>query len=370
MATIIDDTIFDEDGKFFDQQLRAELFKLKIRRDAKRLLEDQERASSMAEFDGTPKLVYDPLPLATPELIPGLLPEYGTAAIIGETNTGKSLIALEIASALLTGEQLWEGIKPNRTIEKVMYVLGEHTPETLQGLYHRTQLPHSGQFNLIGPEQLHPYKALVIGGVQQQIAVDRLCKWCEGSQLIVFDPLAGFVQGMAAENDNATMRTLIDSMTLIASKVGAMSLILHHAGKPKMDETGQEVRRTSYASRGASSIEDALTHVFYLRKSISVKQAGNVEKFDLAVRKFKGNPSSEVFKLERDPDTKRNRLLSAKPIAKEGPTMEEKIELSAKVQRILENNKGFNVNTAIKMVADMEGYSETTMRRWIGATED
>ena len=369
MAQIIpdNDDVLGENGKFFAQQLKAELFKLKVRRDAKRLLEDQERASDAASFNGEPKLVYDPLPTETPELIPGLLPEYGTAAIVGETNTGKSLIAIEMASALLTGESLWGGIKPTRTINKVMYILGEHTCSTLQGLYHRTQLPHTGGFYLIGPEHLHPYKALVIGGVQQQIAVDRLSKWCEGSQLIVFDPLAGFVQGQSAENDNATMRTLIDSMSLIASRTGAVSLVLHHAGKPRMDEAGQEVRRTVYASRGASAIEDAFTHVFYLRKALSVKQSGDVEKFDLAIRKFKGNPSTDVFKLERDPETKRNRLLSAKPLGKGGPTLEEKLELAAKIQRIRENNPKFDMDTAIKLVADTEGYSKATVERWIGA---
>ena len=369
VAQIIPDSIdaFDEEGQFFKQQLAAEMFKQKIRRDAKRLIEDQERALDASSFDGQPALVYDPLPNETPFLIPGLLPENGTAAIVGETNTGKSLIAIEIASSLLTGEPLWEGIRPNRTIEKVMYILGEHTCSTLQGLYHRTQLPHAGQFHLIGPEHLHPYKALVIGGVQQQIAVDRLTKWCEGAQLIVFDPLAGFVQGQSAENDNATMRTLIDSMTLIASKVGAVSLILHHAGKPKMDDSGQEVRRTVYASRGASSIEDALAHVLYLRKSIAVKQQGDVEKYDLAIRKMKGNPSTDVFKLERDPDTKRNRLLSAKPIAKEGCTLDEKMMIAGKIQRVRENNPGFGMDTAIKVVADAEGYAVATIKRWLGS---
>lgn len=369
VAEVINDP-FDDNGTFFKQQLNAELFKLRIRRDAKRMLEDQELALHTSDSVEA-KLIYDPLPTDVPELIPGLLPEYGTAAIVGETNTGKSLIAIEMASSLLTGEPLWGAITPNRTISKVMYILGEHTCSTLQGLYHRTQLPHAGSFGLIGPEHLHPYKALVVSGVQQQIAVDRLTKFCEGSQLIVFDPLAGFVQGESAENDNATMRTLIDSMSLIASRVGAVSLILHHAGKPKMDESGQEVRRTVYASRGASSIEDALTHVFYLRKSISVKQQSNNEKFDLSVRKFKGNPSNEVFKLERDFETKRNTLIrDEKPIKKGGPTLDEKLALASKVQRVKENNEKFTTETAIKMVADAEGYPVATVRRWLGESAD
>lgn len=365
-----DNDVFGEDGTFFQQQLKAELFKLKIRRNAQQLLDGLDKDVMMATADMAAHLIYDPLPTEAPELIPGLLPEYGTAAIVGETNTGKSLCAIEMASSLLTGEPLWGAITPNRTISKVMYILGEHTCSTLQGLYHRTQLPHSGSFNLIGPEHLHPHKALVVAGVQQQVAVDRLTKFCAGAELIVFDPLAGFVQGESAENDNATMRTLIDSMSLIASRVGAVSLILHHSGKPQMNQEGQEVRRTVYASRGASSIEDALTHVFYLRKSISVKQQTNNEKFDLSIRKFKGNPSSEVFKLERDFETKRNTLIQDKPVKKGGPTLDEKFALAAKVQRLRENNPKFDINVAIKIVADAEGYPVATVKQWLGAVLD
>lgn len=190
-VNVAEETVsFDKDGKLWAQQLEASLFKERIRREVKRLIEDEERSQNVSENEMAPIKIYDPLPTDSPELIPGLMPEYGSMAIIGETNTGKSLIAIEMASSLLTGSPLWGSISPNRTIQKVSYVLGEHTCSTLQGLYHRTGLPHAGNFELIGPEHLHPYKALVVAGVQQQIAVDRLCKLVEGSQLIVFDPLA------------------------------------------------------------------------------------------------------------------------------------------------------------------------------------
>lgn len=370
VAEIIDETkSLDKDGAFYRQQLEAALFKERIRREVKQIVEAEELASHASDEPVQPVMVYDPLPTDVPELIPGILPEYGSMGIIGETNTGKSLLAIEMASSLLTGEPLWGSIYPNRTIQKVTYILGEHTCSTLQGLYHRTKLPHSGTFSLLGPEHLHPYKALVVSGVQQQIAVDRLCKFAEGSQLIVFDPLAGFLQGMNAENDNATMRTLIDSMTLIASRVGGVSLILHHAGKPKIDEQGQEIRRTVYMSRGASSVEDALTHVFYLRKSLAVRQAGNTERYDFSVRKFKGNPSNEVYKLVRDPETVRNTLAGEKPIRKLGPTFEEKNALNVKYFRIKEANPLFTHDTIVSIIAASEGFPKKTINEWLGAAE-
>ena len=354
-------------GKMYHDKMGVEIFNQRIRRDAKRQLEQEDRDVAAGAFTGEMKLIYDALPTETPELIPGLIPESGTAGIVGETDTGKSLIACEIGSSLLTGEPLWGSIHPARTIDKVVYILGEHTCQTIQGLFHRTQLPHAGKFHLIGPEHLHPYKALSIGGVAQPIAIDRLLKWTEGAGLIVFDPLGGFAQGLNAENDSASMRTLIDSMSLVATKNGAACLVLSHMGKPLMNTEGQEVRRTSYAMRGSSAQEDALTHVFYLRKAISVKQqAQNEERFDLSIRKFKGNPSNEVYRLLRDPDTKRNTLINAKP-AKHGgyPDRKEVEEYRRKIQRILENNPGFEPDTALKMVADGEGLPVGTLERWL-----
>jgi RecA-family ATPase len=357
----------EKGSKFWSDQLEASLFKERIRREVKKLIEDEER-DALATEPVEPVRIYDPLPTDVPELIPGILPESGTLGIVGETNTGKSLIALEIASTLLTGEPLWGHIRPSRTINKVTYVLGEHTCATIQGLYHRTELPHSGDFFLVGPEQLHPYKALVIGGVAQQMAIDRLCKWAEGSGLVVFDPLAGFVQGNGAENDNATMRTLVDAMSLIATKSGAACLILSHMGKPALDvASGQEVRRTSYASRGATAVEDAMTHIFYLRRAMSVKQSGGDEKFDLQLRKFKGNPANEKFVLRRDPITVRHSLQEAKRT--KGVSMDDKLALRAKVHRVLADNPKFSNETAINLVASMEGTSAETIARWLAEVE-
>ena len=280
--------------------------------------------------------------------------------------THNSLTAIEIGSSLLTGEPLWGFITPTRKLDRIAYVLGEHTCGVVQALFHHTRLPHAGDFRLIGPEHLHPYKCLVQNGQQQLAAVDRMMKWTEGAGLIVFDPLGGFVQGNGAENDNSSMRTLIDSMTLVAEKQGAACLILAHQGKPRIDESGQEVRRTIYATRGASAVEDALTTIFYLRKSTLVKQQGNVEKFELYARKRKGITTTEVFKLHRDPETLRHTL--SNPInRKDVPTAEEKMALSLKVARLMESEGSIKYDVAVKLVAAAEGMTVETAKRWLNA---
>lgn len=350
---------------FHQQQIQAELFKLRVRRDAKRMLDAEESAAAAGNQPTTPLFIYDPLPTETPELITGLLPENGAAAIVSETNQGKSLLLCEIGSSLLTGTPLWGHIKPNRVLGRVVYVLGEHTAATIQGLFHHTGLPHDGDFRLIGPELLHPHKSLVVNGQQQLTAIDMMLRHTEGAGLIIFDPLSGFVQGSGAENDNSSMRTLIDVMSYVAERQKAACLIAAHQGKPKIDESGQEVRRTVYATRGASAVEDSLTTIFYLRKSTLVKQQGHQgERFELLARKRKGVTVTDVFKLQRDPETLRHTLLnpSAKLVV---PTIEEKFALASKVQRLLESNPKFDVDTAIQLVADAEGMPKATVEKWL-----
>jgi RecA-family ATPase len=369
ILTDAEEAALAEGSKFHQQSIATELFKLKVRRDARRMLEAEEIQAQGGSFESVARLVYEPLPEASPELIPGILPESGTAAIVGETDTGKSLIALEMASSLLTGQPLWGEIVPNRTIERVVYVLGEHTCVTLQGLFHRTQLPHQGDFKLIGPEHLHPYKAIVIAGVAQPIAIDRLVRWTEGANLIVFDPLAGFVQGLNSEQDNSAMRTLIDSMSYVADKNKSACMILSHMGKPRIDDQGGEIRRTSYAMRGASAQEDALTHVFYLRRQTLVKQQGAQERFELSVRKFKGSPSNESCVLERDPVTKRNTLINGLAAAKnkvgrDGVSREERAAFYAQVNNLRSEKPDFKYETCLEIVAASHKIPMATVKRW------
>jgi hypothetical protein len=351
-------------GKFFQDTLETELVRQLARKEAHNTLDRMALEGSYKALEHEHRMIYDPLPAEAPELIPGILPVSGNSAIVGMTNTGKSLLALEICSSLLSGQPLWGAIQPNKTLKRIVYILGEHTCETIQGLYHRTQLPKEGDFRLIGPEHLHPYKALVIGGVAQQTAIDRLVKWTAGAELIVFDPLAGFIQGLGAEQDNAAMRTLIDSIGYIATANGAACLILSHMGKPRMDDQGNESIRTSYAMRGASAQEDALTHVFYLTKQLSIKERQSTELFNLISRKVKGVETSKVYTLERDPTTVRNTLIGDRK-TRAYPTVADKMALVGKISNLRAAKPNYNEDTLLECVAATEGLTPTTIRRWL-----
>lgn len=354
--------------------LAAEMMKLRIRRDAKQGLDAEEIAAGSRNMNNfKPVLVSEHTPKEVPELIPGILPESGMLGIIGETDTGKSLIALEIVHSLLTGEKLWDVITPNRTLDKVVYILGEHTLDTIYGLYNRMKLPlDNAKLGIVSPEMLHPHKALVVSGVAQPVAIDCMLKWTEGANLIVFDPLAGFGQGEKSENDNSGMRTLMDSLSLIAQKQNAACLVLHHMGKATMGQDGREYRRESYASRGATAVEDALTHCFYLRKRTLVAGKDGNEKYELSVRKFKGITTADSFVLDRDGTTKRNRLINAadKKVGKDSVSREERAAFYRQVANLQDARPKMDYDTVVELVAAAHGISKATLKRWEGSGED
>ena len=247
-------------------------------------------------------LIYDPLPQDPPDLIPGVLPWLGVAAIVGETNVGKSLVACEMASSVVTGDRLWETLRPTRTVDRVVYLLGEHTTVTLQRLYHKTGLPHTGEIRVVGPDRLRDARMLVRRGIVQIPAFQALVRWAAGAGLVIIDPLASFIHGSGAEIDNTGMRAAIDAFRDLALVTHGTVLLLSHMGKPLVTING-EIRRVAYAMRGASAQEDALTHVYYLR------QVPGDQRFDLTVRKLKGDPKMAAYPLWRNPATLRHVLL-------------------------------------------------------------
>lgn len=290
----------DNPEDLFQREVHQELWRLRVQEAARRQF-DLERIKKFEIPEGV--LVDDPLPEEPPELLDGILLAHGATGIIAEKEAGKSLTSLEIQHSLLTGEPLWGKIKPNKTVAKTVHFLAEHTSTTLMGLYHRTKLGKTGRLRIFGPEHLGPLKLLVSSGIRREPSVEFYKKLAHGAGLVVFDPLASFIQGQAAENDNTPMRTLVDAMIEIAQSTGAACLVLGHQGKPQIVQ-GRVTRRSRYATRGASAVEDALTAVHYLERISSGV-------FELRPIHFKGFKREKPFQLMRDAETCRQTLIGA-----------------------------------------------------------
>ena len=221
--------------------------------------------------------------------------------------THNSLTALEIQHSLITGEPLWGALKPNATIRRSVHFYAEHSCRTIMELYRAMQFPPTDQITFYGPEHLREMKLIISSGIRRDRAVSIYKRLAEGAGLVVFDPIAAFVQGEGAENDNAQMRHLVDSMIDIARDVGAACLVLGHQGKAQLVK-GEYRSRANYATRGASSIEDALTAVLYLnRKEGSI---GGRDLYEILPKHYKGKRTRKSFQLLRDRETLRQTLLT------------------------------------------------------------
>lgn len=304
--------------------------------------------------------ITSPIPPGSPDLIPGFLPSSGQLLIAGSTNVGKSLVALEVCSSLITGSPLWGSLQPTHQVDRIIYILGEHYNEVIKRLWLHTGLPMTDQVILLGPEQLALDKWLVSNGKLNPLAEEKLIKWTEGAGLIVFDPLAAFISGAEAENDNVQMRLLLDRMSYIAQKSEAASLILAHQGKPSIGKDGEESVRKSYAIRGASAVEDAATNIFYMNRiegNAAVAETVNSKVFSLKCRKYKGE-SVDEFKLVRNPVNLTHTLLGNRPFVEV-----RRIELQSKIGRLALQHPNLSTIEIIRILAATEGVSESTIRR-------
>jgi len=204
-----------------------------------------------------------------------------------------------------------------------MYCLGEHHRETVKELWKKLQIPVPDEraFTLLGPEHR---QFLVQRGVPANGAVRTLGAWGRGAGLITFDPLLAFATGFSIENDNALMRQLINAMEDVARMAPqAACLVLSHMGKPERDEeTRQYARRPTYATRGASAIEDSVMACWYMEE----RAPGC---YRLERRKYKGNAPRAHY-LIRDPVTLRHRTVSPQRF---GPLVKASRERRAKEQQ-------------------------------------
>lgn len=316
-------------------------------------------------LDSTPALeqvairLNSPVEHAEPDIIPGLLPRNGGTLITGETNVGKSLISLEIVSSFITGAPLWNQIKPTDTAKKIVYILGEHHNGVIQRLWQRTQLPITDHVWLLGPEQMSYDRWLVNSGKPNLVSIEKFKKWCDGADLIVWDPISAFVCGAdGLENDSITMRMVIDSINLISAAVGSTSLILAHQGKPMIDQFGKEHGRTKYATRGTSAQEDAATSVFYLNKD---REDG---RYELVQRKYKGDAPAS-YQLQRSKETLTHRVLE-----NNGYIESKRLDARNRIGRLMTSHPNFTYRTAASILASLDGVPKDTMFRWLGITAD
>lgn len=300
-----------------------------------------------------------PIPDQGPDLIQHILKKRGCLFIAGETNVGKSLLALEMAASLLSGNPLW-GAVPVQVVKKALYILAEHNAETVQELWQETGLtvPDQMSFMLIGPEEFKNHWVVAKGEPQHQ-TIHEIREVSKEVDLVIFDPLSAFVRGTEVENDNAVMRLVVDTLFRSAHSQGAASILIGHKGKPSYGPDGKVIKRRKYAIRGASAVEDAQTALFYM-EPFSEDEDG-IFRFIRAKYKGRPDPNHIDYTLLRNDKTLTHTLLPGKR-----PSVEaKKIQFMAKLARFQSKFPDLGFTKSVETLADIEEISSRTAFRYI-----
>lgn len=172
--------------------------------------------------------------------VQNVLPERGLATIYGQSGSGKTFLALDLACAIATGNQQWFGSKVRAAPVVYVGLEGEggiRQRVTAWELENKTELPDEfrvvlGNFTLKNPAEAG------------ELAADILSAVGEGC-VVVIDTLNQATPG-ADENSSKDMGEAIANVKALASAINGLVILVHHAGKNP--ERGMRGHSSLYAA--------------------------------------------------------------------------------------------------------------------------
>lgn len=173
-------------------------------------------------------------------LIKHFIDKGGMSVIYGESNSGKTFLALDIAAHISLGMN-WQ--ERNTKYGKVAYVASESgvgVAERLEAFRIHNRLCHYGDMHLV-------FETISLCGTEND--AERLIqkiKEIGGVELVVIDTLAR-AMGSGNENSPDDMGSFIQLCDLIREKTKAHVMVIHHSGKDQ-----------SKGARGHSSLKAAI----------------------------------------------------------------------------------------------------------------
>lgn len=162
------------------------------------------------------------------ELVEGLLCLENITMIYGDSNSGKTFFAIELASAIAIGEDFFD-----RKVDQglVLYIASESPGSVrsrLQAIrkYHKTNLENIAIIQK--PVNFHNNKE----SLKEVIAAAKLFERRKGKKinLIIGDTLARISAG-ANENAGVDMGVVMEQFDMLKNQTGAAVVIIHHTGK-------------------------------------------------------------------------------------------------------------------------------------------
>jgi hypothetical protein len=163
-----------------------------------------------------------------PYLVRGLLPARGLAAIFGESGSGKSFLAMDLAFAIATAQPEWFGLKVRQA--PVAYVALEGQSGLNRRIraweaHHNRELDDrmirflTSGFEIADPNIIDALADEVLG------TFGRGC-------VIVIDTLNQSAPG-ADENNSADMGRIIAGAQSLSARTQGLTILIHHSGKDR-----------------------------------------------------------------------------------------------------------------------------------------
>lgn len=213
-------------------------------------------------------------------IVAGLI-EAGTLAMLyGESNTGKSTFALDIALSLAQGAT-WRGRKTREGV--VLWI----ALESAAGLRRRV-IAHRQHYKLGGTDLLFVdvtanIQLLDVSDVQRILDTIEIIKTTSQKDvvMVVVDTVARALAG-GDENDGRDMGSLIRGCDMIRQATGAAVLLIHHSGKD-----------STRGARGHSSLRAAVDTEIEITGQVNPRQAKVTKQRDL--------PNGDTFVFDLEP---------------------------------------------------------------------
>lgn len=162
-------------------------------------------------------------------LIPGVIHRGAKGLIVGQPKAGKSMIALDLAIALSTG-QSWLGITATRPYRTSVVSREDGPGKTTNRLQ---QFALGRELNLFNIPLLHVniFEQKASFSIESDEDLEELCGATKKDtiELCIFDVLNKL--HAADENDNTKMTAVMNRFDLIRGRTGADVVVIHHDAK-------------------------------------------------------------------------------------------------------------------------------------------
>ncbi len=226
-------------------------------------------------------------------IVGGLLDERESLVIVGQTNLGKSLLALMVALWLASPiRPLWGKFNALKPI-KTLFVQSENSAK---GTQKRLRLMLEAN-----PALRASLDSIFFAGAECRITgsfldpeflanIEAMISETE-AELLVIDPLISF-HGAADENDNSAIRRSLDQLTALQDRTNTASVLVHNSGKSQHDDP-------IFAGRGATAIPDWADNILVLSRDKKQKSGEGSAIIEVVHPKSRNFAKSDPWWLER-----------------------------------------------------------------------